>query len=171
MTSIFTLIAFIAGFIIACVLLFLKNQLAKRNRESEIEFLQFERDHRELLRDSKVHRERIARRSIFSALLFLGVVIIITLAIALFPFTTNNPEFPAKAGTQNQTTQSIEFPAKAGIQITQIISYLPFILWTLYLIYVFVLWRRYANINAHQKFLYKIDAKMIKARKRLEGKK
>ena len=152
MTSIFTLIAFTAGFIIACVLLILKNLLAKRNRENEIEFLQFERNHRELIRDSKIHRDRIARRSIFSALLFLGVVIIITLGIALFPFTSNNTEFPAKAGIQ-------------------MIHYIPFILWTHYLIYVFVLWRRYANINTHQKFLYKIDAKMIKARKKLEGKK
>ena len=151
MTSIFTLIAFVAGFILACILFALKSVLGKRNRESEIEFLQFEKNHREMIRDSKVHRDRVARRSIFSALLFLGMLILITLMFIVF-------------GTASIFgNSSITFPLlDRGIQ------YLPFVLWTAYLIYVFVLWRRYANINAHQKFLYKIDAKMVKARKRLE---
>ena len=160
MTSIFTLIAFIAGFILACILLTLKKAFAKLNRESEIEFLQFERNHRELIRDSKVHRERIAKRSIFSALLVLGVLMAFTLLV------------PTLGYHESMHLVLVEDFSKVSLWKYFFMSpVLKAALWLIYIIYVFVLWRRYANMNAHQKFLYKIDAKMIKARKKLEGKK
>ena len=159
MTSIFTLIAFIAGFILACVLLGLKKLIAKRNRESEIEFLQFERDHRELIRDSKIHRDRVAKRSIFSALLLLGILLVITLAV------------PSAGFTEALTTYDPELPPNDPIYARYLLlARVKVFLWALYSGYVYFLWRRYANINSHQKFLYKIDAKMIKARKNLQRK-
>ena len=142
-------LAFILGIVLTILGTSFFRQLKKKNLQDDLEFLQFERDHREMIRESKIHRDRVARRSIFSALFFLGFVLLVTLGIAFYPFTAT----PDK-GT-----------------MLSVIHYLPIVLWLLYINYVYFLWKRYKNINSYQKHLYKIDAKMVKARKKLEKKK
>lgn len=152
--SIVSVIAFILGIVLTIVLSNFFRQLKKRNLQDNLEFLQFERDHREKLRDSKIHRDRVARRSIFSALFFLGLGLIVTLLLTFM-------------GTVQVTNnQGLALPL-----IDIWIRYMPVMIWVLYSGYVFILLKRYKNINAYQKHLYKIDAKIVKARKKLDKKK
>ena len=146
---ILSLIAFIVGVVLTIGLTSFFRDLKKKNLQDDIEFLQFERNHREMIRESKDHRDRVARRSIFSALFFLSVVIVVSLVFVLYPFA--------------ETTDKVS--------PWLLIHYIPFIFWALYLVYAYSLWHRYKNLSAYQEHLYKIDEKMIKARKKLDKKK
>jgi len=144
-------LAFLAGIVLTGLFSRFFRHTKQKNIKSDISFLQFERDHREMIRDSKIHRDRVARRSVFTALFFLGLVIIITFIVVVI------------APTFLTTNEGITFPPlDSGIYI------FPVILWTLYLVFVFYLWQRYKSINNFQRHLYKIDEMIVKASKKLD---
>ena len=141
--------AFLTGIFVTVIATKFLRKSTKESLQDDIEFLQFERDHREMIRQSKIHRDRVAKRSFFSALFFLSVVLVVSWVFVLYPFDTT--------------------PGKVSLWF--LVNYIPFVLWAFYLIYVYVLWKRYKNLSAYQEHLYKIDEKIIKARKKLDEKK
>ncbi|MBT8142165.1 MAG: hypothetical protein HKN88_03005 [Gammaproteobacteria bacterium] len=140
-------VAFLSGIFLTLVFGKIAKVIKSRDRQSEIDFLQFERDHRELLRDSRIHRERLFRRSMFAALLCSAVVLIFTLVLLIGKFS----------GAEEVGI----FSAKTSISLL-------ILAWAVYLVYLLMLWRRYKNINNYQKMLYQLEKRIIKTRQKLE---
>lgn len=141
-------IAFGAGVLVTLMLVWFNGLLKARDKQAEIDFLQFERDHREQIRESKIHRDRIFRRSVFGSLFFFSIVAIVNLLVEIF-------------------SESAIFENSLNLSSVHIVL----TLWSLYIIYVYILWQRYKNINNFQKMIYKIDGKLVKARQKMASKK
>ena len=74
--------AFLTGIFVTVIATKFLRKSTKESLQDDIEFLQFERDHREMIRQSKIHRDRVAKRSFFSALFFLSVVLVVSLVLS-----------------------------------------------------------------------------------------
>ncbi len=151
--------AFLSGIFVTVIATKFLRKSTKESLQDDIEFLQFERDHREMLRESKIHRDRVAKRSVFSALFFLGVLIVLTLAIPSASFNEALIIYEGDVTTDGIYARYV------------LLGRVKILLWFFYTVYVFFLWNRYKNLSSYQKHLYKIDEKMIKVRKKLDKKK
>ena len=147
-------IAITIGFVFGIIIMLLINLVNKRKHNSDIAFLQFERDHREQIRESKVFLHKTAYRDIFWCLFLLGLALIASFVLWGIPSPAASPELDPTISQQGAW-----------------VKFVPLLLWLAYTALSFLRFKRFSNVNSYMQAVNKIDAKIIKARKKMEKKK